>query len=136
MAVTEFSRALLTTVKMADSVAGWLACIFAVAFVNPPTIHPGSERDSFALPRRAILPSSARIKRATSESVRRHIGWTALEKDCTVLVALGPETYYVTDAPRRKETLRLARVLPARHAQQAWPSSIPSYKTVLSHHQP
>jgi len=39
MAVTEFARALLTTVKMANSVAGWLACIFAVAFVNPPTIR-------------------------------------------------------------------------------------------------
>jgi len=30
-----FARALLTTVKVANSVAGSLACIFAVAFVNP-----------------------------------------------------------------------------------------------------
>jgi len=34
--VTDFARALLTTVKVANSVAGSLACNFAVAFVNPP----------------------------------------------------------------------------------------------------
>ena len=44
---------------------------------------PGEERDSFALPGRAILPSSARKKRANSVPVRRRQGWTALEKDCT-----------------------------------------------------
>ena len=34
--LTNFARALLTTVKGANSVAGSLACIFALAFVNPP----------------------------------------------------------------------------------------------------
>ena len=35
--LTDFARALLTTVKVTNSVAGSLACNFAVAFVNPPT---------------------------------------------------------------------------------------------------
>jgi len=38
LAVPEFAQALLTTVKMANSVAGWLARIFEVAFVNPPGV--------------------------------------------------------------------------------------------------
>jgi len=37
---TDFARALLTTVKVANSVAGSLACNFAVAFVNPPSVCP------------------------------------------------------------------------------------------------
>ena len=45
--LTDFARALLTTVKVADRVAGSLACNFAVAFVNPPSTVEGTFSRSF-----------------------------------------------------------------------------------------